>query len=89
MKITLETARHALNSGFILVKDSKAKILHRVNRETGETAIDYKTAYLLQASDNPYDQRAITAAVAKSLVKDAGILIGDVPECFQWSSLQK
>lgn len=89
MKINIDAARNAIQSGYILVKDSKAKIIHRVNKETGETVIDYKTTYLLQDSNNPYDQRAITVSIAKAIAKDNGILFSDIIECFQWSSLQK
>ncbi len=83
MKITLDQALNMLNSGFILVKDSKAKILHSVNKMTGETEVSYQVRYLLQSIDNPCDQRGITAVLAGKLAKGNKELI---PECFQWSS---
>lgn len=89
MKINLESAKAMAAMGFLLVKDSKSTIVHSLNKDTGESGISYKTQYLLQKDDNPYDQRKISIAVAKSIAKDSGLHIDNVPECFQWSSLQK
>ncbi len=83
MKITHDQALNMLNSGFILVKDSKAKILHSVNQTTGETEISYQVRYLLQSIENPYDQRGITATLAGKLAKGNK---ESILECFQWSS---
>lgn len=88
MKIDIYSAKALVKTGFSLVKDSKSKIIHSVHKETGETKISYKTQYLLQCDENPYDQRKVSAAISKDLVKYNGGSMGDIPECFQWSTLQ-
>ncbi len=90
MKITLNDAIKAIESGcYTLVKDDKAKIAHHINRETGESMITYKTAYLLQLVADPRVQRQITAAIAKKLCITQGISFNEIAPCFEWASLKK
>lgn len=90
MKIALNDAIKAIESGcYTLVKDDKAKIVHHVNKETGESMITYKTAYLLQQVTNQRIQIKITAAIAKKLCTLQGIKFNEIPLCFEWASLKK
>lgn len=89
MKITLDDAIKAIESGYTLVKDDKAKIVHHVNKETGESMITYKTAYFLQWVVNPRIQIKITVAIAKKLCALQGTSFNEIPPCFEWSSLKK
>ena len=70
-----------------LVKDSKAKIIHHINKTTGESFITYKVRYFLQWDDNPRMQAAITKVEASKIAKERGITLADVPECHHWSSI--
>ena len=70
-----------------LVKDSKAKIIHHLNKTTGESFITYKVRYFLQRNDNPMIQEAITKVEASKIAKAQGIPLSAVPECHQWSSI--
>lgn len=70
-----------------LVKDSKAKIIHHINKNTGESFITYKVRYFLQRNDNPRIQVAVTKAEASKIAKAQGISLSAVSECHQWSSL--
>ena len=70
-----------------LVKDSKAKIIHHLNKTTGESFITYKVRYFLQRNDNPMIQKAITKVEAGKIAKERGIPLSSVPECHQWSSI--
>ena len=65
MKMTLDDAIRAVEADYTLVKDEKAKIVHHVNKETGESMITYKAAYFLQSVADPRVQIKITAAIAK------------------------
>lgn len=90
MKITLNDAIKAIESGcYTLVKDDKAKIAHHINKETGESMITYKAAYLLQQVANPRIQIKIPAAIAKKLCALQGMKFNEIPPCFEWSSLKK
>lgn len=90
MKITLNDAIKAIESGcYTLVKDDKAKIAHHINKETGESMITYKTAYLLQLVADPMVQRQITAAIAKKLCTTQGINFNEIAPCYEWASLKK
>lgn len=90
MKITLNDAIKAIESGcYTLVKDDKAKIVHHINKETGESMITYKTAYFLQAVANPRIQLRVTAAIAKKLCALQGVSFNEIAPCFEWSSLKK
>lgn len=89
MKISFDEALKAVESGhYILVKDDKAKIVHQVNKETGESMITYKTAYLLQLVADPRVQRQITAAIAKKLCTTQGINFNEIAPCYEWASLK-
>lgn len=70
-----------------LVKDSKAKIIHHINKITGESFITHKVRYFLQWDDNPRIQDAITKVEASKIAKAQGIPLSAVPECYQWSSI--
>ena len=70
-----------------LVKDSKAKVIHHINKITGESFITYKVRYFLQWDDNPRIQEAITKVEAGKIAKAQGIPLSAVPECYQWSSI--
>ena len=90
MKITLNDAIKAIESGcYTLVKDDKAKIVHHINRETGESMITYKAAYFLQAVANPRIQLRVTVAIAKKLCALQGISFNEIAPCFEWTSLKK
>lgn len=90
MKITLNDAIKAIESGcYTLVKDDKAKIAHHINKETGESMITYKTAYLLQLVADPRVQHQVTAAIAKKLCTLQGISFNEIAPCFEWTSLKK
>lgn len=88
MKITLDDAIKAVEAEYILVKDDKAKIVHNVNRETGESMITYKAAYFLQLVADPRVQIKITAAIAKKLCAVQGVSFNEIPPCFEWASLK-
>lgn len=90
MKITLNDAIKAIESGcYTLVKDDKAKIVHHVNKETGESMTTYKTAYFLQAVADPRIQRQVTAAIAKKLCTLQGVSFNEIATCYEWTSLKK
>lgn len=72
-----------------LVKDSKAKVIHHVNHETGESFVTYKTAYLLQSKQDQRLQQKITKAEANKIAKANGLTLEALPECFDWASLNK
>lgn len=79
MKISLDVAIKAIESGYTLVKDDKAKTVHHVNKETGESMITYKAAYFLQSVADPRVQRQVTAAIAKKLCALQGIVNNVAP----------
>ena len=90
MKITLNDAIKAIESGcYTLVKDDMAKIIHHINKETGESMITYKAAYFLQAVADPRIQRQVTAAIAKKLCALQGVSFNEIASCFEWASLKK
>ena len=90
MKISLDSAISAVKSGnYTLVKDSKAKIVHHINKETGETIITYKTAYFLQSVADPRVKRRVTALIAKKLCALQGTSFNSIAPCYEWSSLKK
>lgn len=89
MKITLDDAIKAIESGYTLVKDDKAKIVHHVNNETGESMITYKAAYFLQSIADPRVQIKITAVIAKKLCALQGASFNEIAPCFEWASLKK
>lgn len=89
MKISLDVAIKAIESGYTLVKDDKAKIVHHVNKETGENMITYKAAYFLQSVADPRVQRQVPAAIAKKLCALQGTSFNEIAPCFDWSSLKK
>lgn len=72
-----------------LVKDSKAKVIHHVNHETGESFVTYKTVYLLQSKQDQRLQQKITKVEANKIAKANGLTLDSLPECFNWSSLKK
>lgn len=76
-----ETALHLIANGFEVVKDSKAKIIHKINKTTGEYVIEYKARYFLENTSRRTDQRRITAALARQLGGS------EIKEAFEWSSL--
>lgn len=84
-KITLESAKALLDSGYVVVIDEKAKVVHSVNKETGETVMTYKSCYLLEDSNKKTTQIKITKAIAKSIVGN----LDNVPAAFVWSSLSR
>ncbi|WP_115447742.1 hypothetical protein [Escherichia coli] len=89
MKISLDSAISAVKSGnYTLVKDGKAKIVHHINKETGESMITYKAAYFLQSVADPRVQRQVTAAIAKKLCALQGTSFNEIAPCFDWSSLK-
>lgn len=89
MKMTLDDAIKAVEADYTLVKDEKAKIVHHVNKETGESMITYKAAYFLQSVADPRVQIKITAAIAKKLCALQGISFNEIAPCFEWASLKK
>lgn len=89
MKITLDDAIKAVEADYTLVKDEKAKIVHHINKETGESMITYKAAYFLQAVADPRVQIKITAAIAKKLCALQGASFNEIAPCFEWASLKK
>lgn len=89
MKMTLDDAIRAVEADYTLVKDEKAKIVHHVNKETGESMITYKAAYFLQSVADPRVQIKITAAIAKKLCALQSASFNEIPPCFEWASLKK
>lgn len=89
MKMTLDDAIRAVEADYTLVKDEKAKIVHHVNKETGESMITYKAAYFLQSVADPRVQIKITAAIAKKLCALQGASFNKIPPGFEWASLKK
>lgn len=89
MKMTLDDAIRAVEADYTLVKDEKAKIVHHVNKETGESMITYKAAYFLQSVTDPRVQRQVTAAIAKKLCALQGMSFNEIAPCFEWASLKK
>lgn len=70
-----------------LVRDSKAKVIHHLNRETGESFVTYKVVYLLQSKQDPRVQHKVTKVEAGRMAKTMGLKLDSLPECFNWSSI--
>lgn len=78
-----ETALYLIANGFEVVKDSKAKVVHKIDKVTGEHTVEYKVQYFLENASSRTDQRRITAALARQLGGR------DIKEAATWSSLVK
>ena len=67
MRITEEVAAIMVANGFEVVKDSAAKPVHKLNKVTGESFVEYRPQYFLEDCNNRIRQVRITAALAKRL----------------------
>lgn len=67
MHITSEIAAIMITNGFEVVKDSKSKPVHKLNKVTGDSVVEYKSQYFLEDCNNRAYQVRITASLAKKL----------------------